>query len=195
MIEMKTCAIKKVGIWCLAIFLFVSHVLLRSAYAEEPKVEVWKEVRTKSGDCRISFPSIPKMVQQSLNVSEKGHKLLYDVYLAPLKGQSLCLLLVATYPFPLKGGHEIAGLEGLLRGIVGNNAENKLVFANVLEHKGHPVVDFLVQSPTSFFRGQALMVENKLYLIAVEGKAGELDEAAFHKFADSFTLTGSPQVE
>lgn len=193
MIEMQSGTIKKVGIWCLAIFLFVSHVLLRSAYAEEqPKVEVWKEVRSKTGDCRISFPSIPKMVQQTLNVSDKGHKLLYDVYLAPLKGQSLCLLLVATYPFPLKGGHEIAGLEGLLRGIVGNNAGNQLVFANVIEHKGYPVVDFLVQSPTSFFRGHALMVENKLYLIAIEGKTGELDEAAFSKFADSFALTARP---
>jgi len=181
--------IKKVGIWCLAIFLFVSHVLLRSAYAGEPLVDKWKEVQSRTGDCRISFPSVPKMVQQSLNVSDKGHKLLYDVYLAPLKGQSLCLLLVATYPFPLKEGHEIAGLEGLLRGIVGNNAGNKLVYANVIEHRGHPVVDFLVQSPTSFFRGQALMVENKLYLIAIEGKEGELDENAFSRFSESFSLT------
>src|SRR5579863_1723562 len=171
--------IKKVGIWCLAIFLFVSHVLLRAAYAGEPLVDKWKEVQSRTGDCRISFPSVPKMVQQSLNVSDKGHKLLYDVYLAPLKGQSLCLLLVATYPFPLKEGHEIAGLEGLLRGIVGNSAGNKLVYANVIEHQGHPVVDFLVQSPTSFFRGHAMMVQNKLYLIAIEGKEGELDETAF----------------
>jgi hypothetical protein len=189
-VELETNKFKKVGIWCLAIFLFVSHVLLRAAYAGEVPVDAapWKEMRTQSGDCRISFPSVPKMIQQSLNVSDKGHKLLYDVYLAPLKGQSLCLLLVATYPFPLKEGHEIAGLEGLLRGIVGNNVGNKLVFANVIEHKGHPVVDFLVQSPTSFFRGHALMVDNKLYLIAIEGKQGELDEKAFNKFAESFSL-------
>jgi hypothetical protein len=189
MMVMQSGKIKKIGIWCLAIFLFVSHILLRSAYAGESQTDGWKEVRSRAGDCRISFPSVPKMVQQSLNVSEKGHKLLYDVYLAPLKGQSLCLLLVATYPFPLKEGHEIAGLEGLLRGIVGNNPENKLVFANVLEHRGHPVVDFLVQSPTSYFRGHALMVENKLYLIAIEGKQGELDEGAFSRFTESFSLT------
>jgi len=185
---LKPGKIKKIGIWCLAIALFVSHVLLRVAYAEETPAEPWKEVLSRTGDCRILFPSVPKLVQQSLNVSEKGHKLLYDIYLAPLQGKSLCLLLVATYPFPLKGGHEIAGLDGLLRGIVGNNPANQLVYANVLEHQGHPVVDFLVQSPTSFFRGQALMINNKLYLIAIEGKAGDLDEAAFAKFAQSFSL-------
>jgi hypothetical protein len=188
MIDTQPSKLRKLGIWCLAVVLFVSHVLLRSAYAEEPRTDLWKEMQTRTGDCRISFPSVPKLVQQSLNVSEKGHKLLYDVYLAPLKGQSLCLLLEATYPFPLKEGHEIAGLEGLLRGIIGNNAGNKLVFANVLEHKGHPVVDFLVQSPTSFFRGQALMVNNKLYLLAIEGKTGELDEQAFARFTESFAL-------
>jgi hypothetical protein len=192
MIGIQSNRVKTIGIWCLAIFLFLSHVLLRAAHAEEVTIQApsdnWKEIQSRTGDCRISFPSIPKMVQQTLNVSEKGHKLLYDIYLAPLKGKSLCLLLVATYPFPLKEGHEVAGLEGLLRGIVGNNAGNQLVFANVLEHKGHPVVDFLVQSSTSFFRGQALMVENKLYLIGIEGKDGELDEVAFRRFAESFSL-------
>lgn len=189
MIAMQPNKLKKIGIWCLAIALFLSHVLLRSAYAEEGKSTPWQELRTRAGDCRILFPTVPKLVQQSLNVSDKGHKLLYDVYLAPLNGKSLCLLLVATYPFPLKEGHEIAGLEGLLRGIVGKNADNKLVFANVIELQGHPVIDFLVQSPTSFFRGQALMVDNRLYLIAMEGKYGELDEDAFSRFADSFSLT------
>jgi len=184
---LETKNMKKVGIWCFAIFLFVFHVFLRSAHAEE--VRDWQQVETRTGDCHISFPSIPKMVQQSLNVSDKGHKLLYDVYLAPLTGKSLCLLLVATYPFQLKQGHEIAGLEGLLRGIVGNNPGNKLIFANVIEVQGHPVVDFLVQSSTSYFRGRALMVGNKLYLMAIEGKEGELDEEAFSKFSESFALT------
>ena len=64
----------------------------------------------------------------------------------------------------------------------------------VVQARGSPtlvwkVVDFLVQSPTSFFRGHALMVDNKLYLIAIEGKQGELDEKAFTRFAESFSLT------
>ena len=189
MIVMQRDKIKKLGIWLLAIFLFATHVLIRSAYAEETNLDQWKEIKSRTGDCKISFPSIPKMVQQTLNVSEAGHKLTYDVYLAPLNEKSLCLLLVATYPFPLKGGHEIAGLEGLLKGIVGHNPENQLIYANILEKRGRPLVDFLVQSNVSFFRGQALMIGNKLYLIAIEGKKGELDEQAFSRFSQSFALT------
>lgn len=189
MITMHREKIKKLGIWLLAIFLFATHVLIRSAYANETSVDNWREIKTKAGDCKIAFPAVPKMMQQSLDVSEQGHKLTYDVYLAPLNEKSLCLLLVATYPYPLKGGHEIAGLEGLLKGIVGHNPANQLVFANVLEKRGRPLIDFLVQSPVSFFRGQALMIGNKLYLIAIEGKKGELDESAFNRFTESFALT------
>ena len=177
---------KKVGIWLLALFLFVSHVFIRSAAAEE--VSGWKQIYTRTGDCRISFPSVPKMIQQALTVTEEGDKLTYDVYLAPLDEKALCLLLVAVYPFPLKSGQELAGIEGLLNGIVGHHPENKLIFANVIDQKGNKVVDFLVQSPSSYFRGQALMRGNKLYLLAIEGKKGEQNEEAFKKFVQSFSL-------
>ena len=178
---------KKVGIWLLVIFLFVSHVFIRSA-AVAAESDTWKQIYTRSGDCRISFPTVPKMIQQALTVTEEGDKLTYDVYLAPLNERSLCLLLVAVYPFPLKSGQELAGIEGLLNGIVGHHPDNQLVFAKVIDQKGHQAVDFLVQSPASYFRGQALMKGNKLYLLAIEGKKGELNEEAFKKFTQSFSL-------
>lgn len=194
--------VKLAGIWLLTIFLLATHVFLRSAlHAEETSIVVqsdatvtqssasWALVQSQSGACSISFPSAPKLIQQSLNVSEQGHKLTYDVYIAPLNGKSLCLLLEAVYPYALKSGHELAGIEGLLNGILGQSPDNQLVFAKILEQSGHPSVDFLVQSSTSYFRGQALMVGNKLYLVAIEGKVGELDEALFTQFVQSFSLT------
>lgn len=192
MLVLKTSKAKSVGIWFVAFFLLATHVFLRSAlHAEEVPVmaPVWQEVQARTGDCSISFPSAPKLVQQELKVSEQGHKLTYDVYLAPLNDKSLCLLLVAVYPYSLKGGHELAGIEGLLNGILGQSPENQLLFANVIDKDGQAVVDFLIQSPTSYFRGHALMVDNKLYLIAIEGISGELDEKSFEKFAQSFSLT------
>jgi len=177
---------KKLGIWLLAISLFAAHVLIRSvAHAEEPSN--WKQVHARSGDCRISFPTTPQLMQQSLKVSESGN-LNYDIYLAPLNENTLCLLLVATYPTALPPGHEIAGLEGLLNGILGHNPDNKLIFANLLQNHSHPAVDFLIQSSTSYFRAQALMVGNKLYLIAIEGHSTPLDERSFARFLKSFTL-------
>jgi hypothetical protein len=177
---------KKLGVWLLAIVLFATHVLIRSV-ADAGEGDAWKQIYPKTGDCRISFPDMPKLVQQALTVTEEGDKLTYDVYLAPLNEKALCLLLVAVYPFPLKSGHELAGIEGLLNGIVGHHPENKLIFAKVIEQNGGlPAVDFLVQSPLSYFRGTAIMKGNKLYLIAIEGK--ELNENAFIKFFKSFAL-------
>ena len=183
--------VKTIGIWAIAFFLLATHVFVRSTLQAGETVHVrgWHQIQTLAGDCSISFPTEPKLIQQSVNVSKQGDQLTYDVYLAPLSEKSLCLLVVAVYPYSLKGGPELAGIEGLLNGIIGQSPDNQLLFANVIDYDGRPSVDFLVQSPTSYFRGQALMVGNKLYLIAIEGTTGELDEKSFAKFVRSFSLT------
>ena len=128
------------------------------------------------------------MVQQSLKLSESGHRLNYDIYLAPFEDKGVFLLLIATYPMPLSGGQEVMGLEGLLKGIVGHSPDNSLVFADLVEYNGHHAVNFLVQSGKSYFRGQALMVGNKLFLVAMEGKKGTMEEKIFTRFLKSFQL-------
>lgn len=149
---------------------------------------IWKKTHAKGGDCHIDFPVPPQVVQQSMKVSETGHKLLYDIYLAPHQAKGVFLLLIATYPGNLGEGNEIAGLEGLVKGIVSHHADNQLIFSDVVEFMGRPAVNFLVQSGSNYFRGHALMVGNKLYLIAMEGKKGELDEPVFDRFLKSFQL-------
>lgn len=178
---------KKIGIWLLAIGLLMAHILFRSsAHADEGGA--WKQFYAKSGECAIGFPRQPTLVQQSLKLSEGQDRLHYDVYLAPFEDKGVFMLLIATYPRPLAGGHEVAGLEGLLRGIVSHHPDNQLIFANLLKFAEHPALNFLVQSTSSYFRGQALMVGNKLYLIAMEGRKSALDEETFVKFLQSFKL-------
>ncbi len=178
---------RKAKIWCLAVFLFAAHIFCRTvAHADEGSA--WNMMVSRTGDCKIDFPSRPQMVQQSLKVSEEGLRLHYDVYLAPLEDKGICLLLIAQYPLPINPGNEVAGLEGLLHGIVGHGAENELVFAKLIDVNGVPAVNFLVQNGLSYFRGLALMVGNKLYLIAMEGKKGTLDESVFTQFSESFKL-------
>jgi hypothetical protein len=146
----------------------------------------WKSTYAKSGECHIEFPSPPEMIQQSMQVSEAGHRLLYDIYLAPFQDRGVFLLLIATYPGPLNQGNEMAGLEGLVKGITSHHMDNQLVFSNSVEFLGLPAINFLVQSGANYFRGHAFMVGNKLYLIAMEGRKGELDEATFNRFMNSF---------
>jgi hypothetical protein len=148
----------------------------------------WKQTYAQEGDCHIDFPVQPQMIQQSMKVSEAGHKLLYDIYLSPFQNRGVLLLLIATYPGAFSEGHENAGLEGLVKGIVSHHSDNQLVFSNFVEFMGRPAIDFLVQGGFNYFRGYALMVGNKLYLIAMEGKRGELDEQVFNRFMKSFKL-------
>lgn len=183
---MKNQATKKVGIWILALTLFMAHLFFRSV-AHADTGSSWKQIYAKGGECLISFPAPPQMLQQALNLPE-GQKLFYDVYIAPFETNGVCLLLVATYPAPLSEGYEMAGVEGLLKGIVGHNPGNSLVFSEVIDVEGHPAMTFLVQSEKSYFRGQALMIGNKLFLIAMEGKKGSLEENVFVKFVKSFKL-------
>lgn len=186
---MKTLQWKKVGGWVLALSLLAAQVLLRNTAHAAESNPGWKHVYAKNGECRIAFPSQPQLMQQSLNIGETGQKLFYDVYLAPLEDKAVCLLLVATYPSKVPSGQEMTGLEGLIRGIVGHHPENELMFAEVTEHKGgYPVVNFLVQNKTSYFRGQAMMVGTRLFLMAMEGKKGSLHEPTFSGFSGSFQL-------
>ncbi|HSX13175.1 MAG TPA: hypothetical protein VLE96_01985 [Chlamydiales bacterium] len=183
---MKSRTTKRVGIWIFAFTLFMAHLFLRPAHADTGTT--WKPIYAKSGECVISFPTPPQMLSQTLDLQE-GQKLVYDVYLSPFESKGVFLLLVATYPAELLKGHEIAGVEGLLQGILNHNADNALVFANQIEINGNPAMTFLVQNGQSYFRGQALMVGNKLFLLAMEGKKEFLEEKVFLQFVKSFQLT------
>jgi hypothetical protein len=177
---------KKVGIWILALGLFMAHLLFRSvAHADEGSV--WRTIQTKGGECSIAFPASPQLVEQALNLPN-GQMLFYDVYLAPFENKGILLFLVASYPSALQPGQENLGVEGLLSGIVGHRPDNHLVFAEPTEIAGHPGMTFLVQSQNHYFRGQALMLGNKLYLIAMEGKKDLAEENVFLRFAKSFKL-------
>ncbi len=179
---------KKIGIWFLAFSLFAFHVFFRSVAHAEPASQGWKKIFAESGECHISFPSAPQMIQQTLPLADGVNRLSYDVYLAPHEDKGVFLLLIATYPAPMAGGHEVAGLEGLLSGIVNHNPENRLVYAEMKELLGHPAMNFLVEGSGSYFRGQAIMVGNKLYLIAMEGVKGHMDETVYSRFLKSFKL-------
>lgn len=184
---MRREAVKKIGLWMLVITLFAAHLFFRSqAHAE---MGGWKEIYARTGDCRISFPVLPQIVEQKLKLNKDGLHLSYDVYLAPFSEHEVCLLLVAHYPKDLPTGAEMSGLEGLIKGILNQNVENKLIFAEKIELHGFPAINFMVQSGKNYFRAQAVMAQNRLYMIAMEGMRERFKEAVFQRFLKSFRLT------
>ncbi|MDE3055939.1 MAG: hypothetical protein KGI80_04520 [Verrucomicrobiota bacterium] len=147
-----------------------------------------KSFASQKGECEIGFPEAPNFMEQSLQLPEDRGTLRYEVYLSPFENKGVFMLLIATYPASLDQENSVAGLEGLVRGIVHHHPDNRLVFAKMMEFSKHPSLTFLVQSPNNYFRGQAVMVDNKLYLIAMEGKKDTLDEKVFTRFIQTFRL-------
>src|SRR3989344_6292387 len=150
--------------WCFALLLFAFHFLFQPKLFAETN-GTWQKIFTKSGECHISFPCTPQVVQQSLPTPDGEAQLSYDVYIAPHEDKGVFLLLVATYLAPGSAGHELAGLDGLLQGIVSHHPQNQLVFADVVDVEGYPAMNFLIEGGNNYFRGQALIIGNKLYLI------------------------------
>jgi hypothetical protein len=184
---MRRETIHKIGLWILTIALIAAHIFFRSqAHAEQSD---WKEIYARSGDCRIAFPTLPQMIEQKLKLNDEGLHLAYDVYLAPMNEHSICVLLVAQYPKAIASGSEMVGLQGLLKGILNQHPDNRVVFADMVHMHGYPALNFMVESGKNFFRGQAMMVGNKLYLIAMEGIKQRFEEAIFQRFLQSFHLT------
>lgn len=177
---------KNLAAWALGLCLWMAAPVFAEEKASKPSL--WQEITAKNKECLISFPTAPQWIQQVIPVGDGSVKLYYDLYVAPFEEKGVFLLLVATYPAPLTGGHEVASLEGLLKGIVGHHPDNRLVYANLVQFFGMPAVNFLVQSGESYFRGQAVMVGNKLYLIGMEGAREGMDEAVFSRFLQSFKL-------
>lgn len=179
---------KKTRLWFLTLALVGAHIFFRSdANAESPAV-VWKEIHARSGDCKIAFPGMPQLIQQSLKVEGTEARLTYDVYLAPLLNRGVCLLLIAQYPTEIPAGQEMLGLQALVKGILSKDADNKLIFSESSASQKFPTLNFLVQNGKNYFRAQAVMVGSKLYMIAMEGGKVHFDESLFQVFVKSFKL-------
>jgi hypothetical protein len=179
---------KKLGLWVLMLLLLGVHILCRSQAAHAAAPVIWQEMVPRSGNCKISFPGIPQLVQQSFQVDEMGTRLNYDVYLAPYHTQGVCILLIAQYPARIPAGKELMGLQGLVKGILNQNSENKLMFSDLLVNQTFPAVNFLINSTNNYFRAQAVLVGDVLYMIAMEGGKKNFDESIFNKFLGSFRI-------
>jgi hypothetical protein len=66
-----------------------------------------------------------------------------------------------------------------------------MVFSEMIQLQGFPAINFMVHSGKNFFRGQAVMVGNKLYMIAMEGIKQKFEESTFQRFLKSFQLKPS----
>lgn len=150
----------------------------------------WKEFPVLSGTCHMRFPVEPQHVSESMQVTGEQYSLRYDAYISAIKeNNTVFMLLVAQYPAFVDETYSRMSLEGFLNGILTNNPQNQLLFADLVLVDGHEALDFFIRTGTVYFKGRAFMVKNHLYLMAMECHMQQYSESTYKEFIESFKMT------
>jgi len=149
----------------------------------------WHEVKHSSGRCSMKFPAAPEHVSEKMQMDGMEFSLRYDAFIAATDAKSVYMLLVAQYPDFVDEKFAHASLESFLNGILTNNPDNQLLFADLILVSGKEALDFFIRSGGTYLKGRALMVKNQLYLMAMECEVQNYDEQHYNMFVESFLLT------
>ncbi len=155
----------------------------------ESNFKQWKKLQSSAGRCCISMPNQPEHLQQKMVMPEEQAELRYDVYVSGLEDQAVFMMLIAEYPPILDPSYAELGLESFLNGILTQNPNNRLIFADLVTVEGHKGLDFFIRTKDVYFKGRAIMAHNQLYLLAMECEVKNYQEASFNYFINSFQFS------
>ncbi len=156
--------------------------------AQTGNFETWKQFHSMAGSCNVSFPSNPEHVRQVMKMPNEDTELQYDVYVSAHKNESVFMVLVAQYPPFINEEYAEQSLESFLNGILGQNAQSQLVFADLVEVQGNKALDFFIKTNGVYFKGRAIMAKNNLYFLAMECEMQDYKESHFTHFVNSFEI-------
>lgn len=186
--------------WCLPAILSVQLVSSAVGFTESKTLEVlsvvndgnfkqWKKLQSHAGKCKISMPEQPEHLQQKMVMPEEKTELRYDVYVSGVNDRAVYMMLIAEYPPLIDPSYAELSLESFLNGILTQNPNNRLIFADLVTVQGHKALDFFIKTKDVYFKGRAIMANNQLYLLAMECEMQHYHEPSFHFFINSFELT------
>lgn len=151
-------------------------------------VNGWKNFHSVPGKCKVSLPASPEHVKQVMPVPEEGYELRYDVYVSSFERKAVYMMLVAQYPPFVNEDYVEQSLESFLNGLVAQNKDNKLIFADITVVQGYKALDFFIDSKGVYFKGRAIMANNNLYLLAMECEHKNYLKEHFSHFINSFEI-------
>lgn len=146
----------------------------------------WQDFHSVTGKCTLKFPAEPEHISEKMSVPEEGYNLQYDAYVSSIDKKSVYMLLIAEYPPFVDQSLAQVSLEGFLNGVLSNNPNNQLLYADLLLVDGHQALDFFIRTGGVYFKGRAIMVKNHLYLMAMECEVQNYNEGSYNYFVASF---------
>lgn len=166
------------------ILMMLSFCLINHTYG----IEKWSEMHAPSGEFSVSFPMQPQYVKERMFLPAVNSWMDYEIFLSILQPKAIFLLLVASYPKKIQPDQVQGCLEGFLKGMAARNPDNQVIFADINQVNGKPVLEFFLKSTSALFRGRIFMEKGKLFLLAVESKDEKEIESLYHPFSESFKL-------
>ena len=148
----------------------------------------WQDFVSSGGNYKVSFPSYPQHVSETLKLQGGKVSIKYDAYIAEQGVEALYMVLIAQYPKTHVRPDPEAGLKAFLNGILSHGEGSQLVEVEWQEFQGFSAVDFLVDNAGILLRGRAVMVDNSLYLIAMESHQSRFRAENFKYFVETFSL-------
>ena len=106
----------------------------------------WKLFHSVPGNCQISFPKLPEHLHQTMALEENSPDLRYDVYVSAQEKDAIYMVLIAQYPSSINEDYATIGLNSFLNGILKQNPQNQLIFADLIDVQGFKGLDFFIRS-------------------------------------------------
>lgn len=183
---------------CLGTFLlFTSNIMalplsekteLQSAPLAKSEFSGWKLFHSVPGNCQVSFPKVPEHLHQTMALEENSPDLRYDVYVSAQEKDAIYMVLIAQYPSSINEDYATIGLNSFLNGILKQNPQNQLIFADLIDVQGFKGLDFFIRSQGVYFKGRAIMAKSNLYFLAMECEMNKYKEHHFDYFINSFEI-------
>ncbi len=164
--------------------LFAETVILEKS----GEFQGWKEVHSDAGSCKATFPRSPDHMQQDMKMKGTDSKLRYHVYVADHQRKEVFMVLIAKYPGEVKNEDAKRNLEHFVNTLISQNANNRLLFADLIMVDGNPAMDFFIRTDAVYFKGRAIQANNSLYLLAMECEINNYQEHHYNFFIESFSL-------
>lgn len=161
------------------------------AAVQTPKIETyesWQKFHSVTGKCSVAFPETPEHMKQMMPIADNDSQLQYDVYVSAIDKQAVFMVLIAEYPSYVDQEYAELSLESFLNGILTQNSNNRLLFADLVEVQGYKALDFFILTKGVYFKGRAIMAKNNLYLLAMECEVKNYKERTYTHFIESFEI-------
>jgi hypothetical protein len=186
--KIKTIKVRFLTLLLFAFGLMMCHTVQTEAAPAQSRGHEWQDFMSVVGEYKVSFPSSPQHVSEVVKLKDSNISIKYDAYIAQSGADSLYMVLIAQYPKSVVAKDPEEGLKAFLHGILSQSEDSELVSLEKVTIQGYTGLDFLINNQGVYLRGRAMMVDNVLYLIAMEGHQSQFSSTDYKKFMGSFQL-------